>query len=1005
MKLFAVIVFMTALSLYADTCVLVKDGKPEAKIIISENCLRSVKVAAKELQVYLQKISGAKLEIRKIKDKPRISLEDALKSSPMIILGNNAYSKALGISGENLKSGGYRIATRDKALVIVGHDTGNAALGAGSFRVNISAGTLYGTYDFLRGIGVRWYYPGELGEVVPKKQTVVVKELNKQDAPYFRWRKGIRVRGYREGGDGLWQWRIGMGGDLNSNNCHPFNSWPFKLRDSHPEYFAESGGKKNFNTPCFSNLEGRKEMIRCARNFYLANPYTRSTIPWFIVLHNDGSIRSCECAACKKKLMNSEGWSGSDTNLIVETTIDIAKAVEKEFPEAVILAGAYNKSIRPPTNVKKLPSNVGVILCKHGRLHQWSANYRKNSKYIMDGWAALGPKQMLFWEYYGHGSGQFIVAPNFVSDDIKYMKKIREEKKIDVLGELVFTDSPGDIALSKRLPWFGLNFYVTAKCLWNPDVDVDKLMNEYYHKFYGPAAGPVKKFFTLAEKVWQRPDHGIKWEYGDKNVDAQLEKRRWSPKVTMLADYPLTVIFKRQDIQDLTSYLNEAAKKTDSKTVYGRRVAWLADSFNYTKSIWGKQITLSVKKKGGGNVLDIPLVNQDLALNGVIDEKWKKNSAEILFSKNEDGKFLSNGTIANLLYSKDKLYISFFCRREPGTPLSARKRERDGAVWNDESVELFISTDAKHPERYNHIIVNSSGAVYDVDSKGRKNWDSKIKTARSTRDDSWQITMAIPFSAFGKAPKKGDTWAIGLYRNRSSVSGMEHQAAFPSYSGSYHSYKSFGKIIFSGKADIKQGLAAYWPLRKNSDKVKLAGDAKMSAKGGVLFNGQKSYVDCGSFNKLPGIKNTREVSVGAWFKIGKPLKGNRILVSCKRRWNDSHGFYIGIRPSGNSIEVAGSGGKILSANSVRFRGGWNHLACVIKSEGKYASVRIFLNGKIQRSGTIGPLKINSNHLYFGCCAPGKNSFDGLIGPVRIYNRTLSRFEIKKLYDKKVDGVK
>ncbi len=38
---------------------IVKDGKPNAEIIISEKPTRSMKVAASELQVNIQKISGA----------------------------------------------------------------------------------------------------------------------------------------------------------------------------------------------------------------------------------------------------------------------------------------------------------------------------------------------------------------------------------------------------------------------------------------------------------------------------------------------------------------------------------------------------------------------------------------------------------------------------------------------------------------------------------------------------------------------------------------------------------------------------------------------------------------------------------------------------------------------------------------------------------------------------------------------------------------------------------
>ncbi|MFA7160753.1 MAG: hypothetical protein WC299_15765, partial [Kiritimatiellia bacterium] len=42
---------------------IVKDGSPQAEIVISENPMRMVKLAANELQTYIEKISGARLPI------------------------------------------------------------------------------------------------------------------------------------------------------------------------------------------------------------------------------------------------------------------------------------------------------------------------------------------------------------------------------------------------------------------------------------------------------------------------------------------------------------------------------------------------------------------------------------------------------------------------------------------------------------------------------------------------------------------------------------------------------------------------------------------------------------------------------------------------------------------------------------------------------------------------------------------------------------------------------
>src|SRR5688572_29838791 len=53
----------TGVNASAAGLTLVKDGKPACSIILAEKPSQGAEVAAKELQTYIEKISGAKLEI------------------------------------------------------------------------------------------------------------------------------------------------------------------------------------------------------------------------------------------------------------------------------------------------------------------------------------------------------------------------------------------------------------------------------------------------------------------------------------------------------------------------------------------------------------------------------------------------------------------------------------------------------------------------------------------------------------------------------------------------------------------------------------------------------------------------------------------------------------------------------------------------------------------------------------------------------------------------------
>ena len=64
MKLLIALLLTALPVLSAADTFLIENGQPRAEIIIAEKPARMTKLAAKELQTYLEKISGAKLEVR-----------------------------------------------------------------------------------------------------------------------------------------------------------------------------------------------------------------------------------------------------------------------------------------------------------------------------------------------------------------------------------------------------------------------------------------------------------------------------------------------------------------------------------------------------------------------------------------------------------------------------------------------------------------------------------------------------------------------------------------------------------------------------------------------------------------------------------------------------------------------------------------------------------------------------------------------------------------------------
>lgn len=98
----------------ASDALIVKDGQPRAEIVIAEESPRTTRLAAAELQTYVEKISGAKLPI---------ATEPSADTPVQIYIGRSTHTVKLGITGEGLEQGAYRVVSGENWLVLIGDDT------------------------------------------------------------------------------------------------------------------------------------------------------------------------------------------------------------------------------------------------------------------------------------------------------------------------------------------------------------------------------------------------------------------------------------------------------------------------------------------------------------------------------------------------------------------------------------------------------------------------------------------------------------------------------------------------------------------------------------------------------------------------------------------------------------------------------------------------------------------------------------------------------------------
>ena len=123
----------------------------------------------------------------------------------------------------------------------------------------------------------------------------------------------------------------------------------------------------------------------------------------------------------------------------------------------------------------------------------------------------------------------------------------------------------------------GLNYYVAAKLCWNADLNVDALLEDYFEKFYGPAAKPMKEYFMAMEQSMQDwngcASYGLQGVAGLKVI---------GPK-----------IFTPEVMSRMGASLEQAEKVTAGNDILTKRVAMARQMYNETK----EALTVIEKKK------------------------------------------------------------------------------------------------------------------------------------------------------------------------------------------------------------------------------------------------------------------------------------------------------------------------------------------------------------------------------------------------------------------------
>ena len=164
---------------------IVADLTAEQRMQKKNKTAKSIEPALKTLQEAFFRCTGVKPEI--------LDVKNAGKAKYMIVVGDNAITRANGINVNKLPQQGLVIKSFAKGIIVAGRDSSliegynsKPLEGKGS-----SLGTKFAAYDFVeRFLGVRYFYPGEYGTLWPKVKNLTITPVYYTDAPYMDTRGG-----------------------------------------------------------------------------------------------------------------------------------------------------------------------------------------------------------------------------------------------------------------------------------------------------------------------------------------------------------------------------------------------------------------------------------------------------------------------------------------------------------------------------------------------------------------------------------------------------------------------------------------------------------------------------------------------------------------------------------------------------------------------------------------------------------------------------------------------
>ena len=453
----ALLFVLIVVTVQAETISLAEDGRALLPIVVSPDATAETRRTATEFATMLKRITGAEFTLA----------ADTMARG--IVLGTaREFPGFVETSAAITDRENYLLRSQRGRLLLIGQTP---------------QAVDHAVWDLLHRVGFRQFFPGPTWEIVPQRRTLAV-DVDVQAAPDYHARRiwfGYGVLKEREAVYDEWCRRNRATSGIALNSGHSYLAVISRHQaefDRHPVYLAQVGGKRQPPKFCIANASLRKLFVEDALAQFARNPALDSVS----CDPSDGG-GWCECDDCARL--------GSITDRALLLANEVAAAANAVKPGRLVGMYAYSQH-SPPPSLAAHPQIVVSVATSFIR-----GGYTVDQ--LLSGWHAKA-RTLGIREYYGVNVWDRDLPGAARGSNLAYLRTTIPHFRQNG-ARFMSAESSDNFGPN------GLGYYLAARMLWDVREAnaVDALTNDFLDQAFGPARGPMAKFYRLLDGTKRQP--------------------------------------------------------------------------------------------------------------------------------------------------------------------------------------------------------------------------------------------------------------------------------------------------------------------------------------------------------------------------------------------------------------------------------------------------------------------------------------------------------------------